>query len=95
MSSVAKSERAIQFLDEAKKTLTRKGIPELFYSNSTKYNSNVPLGWSESLFIVALHEFNNRFALCRAGGVWDETQASLHSVRVFRRLQKSANGIDR
>ena len=39
-------------------TVTKKGVPELYYSNSTKYNDNTPLGWSESLFIVALHDVN-------------------------------------
>jgi GH15 family glucan-1,4-alpha-glucosidase len=49
------------FLEEAKKTVTRDGvIPELYCSNSTKYNDNTPLGWSESLFIVALHEMHER-----------------------------------
>ena len=51
-------EKAEQFLTMAKETLTKKGIPELYFSNSTKYNENTPLGWSESLFIVALHEFS-------------------------------------
>ncbi len=35
---------------------TPKGMPELYFSNSTEYNDNTPLGWSESLFIVALWE---------------------------------------
>ena len=51
-------EKAAQFLAQAKETLTKKGIPELYFSNSTSFNENTPLGWSESLFIVALHEFN-------------------------------------
>ena len=51
-------EKAAEFLAQAKETLTKKGIPELFFSNSSSFNENTPLGWSESLFIVALHEFN-------------------------------------
>ncbi|PIR43734.1 glycoside hydrolase family 15 [candidate division WWE3 bacterium CG10_big_fil_rev_8_21_14_0_10_32_10] len=35
---------------------TPKGLPELYFSNSPEYNENTPLGWSESLFIVALYE---------------------------------------
>lgn len=46
------------FLANAKETATKEGIPELYFSNSTKYNDNTPLGWSESLFVVALHEVN-------------------------------------
>jgi GH15 family glucan-1,4-alpha-glucosidase len=54
-------EKAKLFLEEAKQTATKDGkIPELYYSNSTKYNDNTPLGWSESLFIVALHEVNQK-----------------------------------
>jgi len=35
---------------------TPDGLPELYFSNSIEYNENTPLGWSESLFIVALYE---------------------------------------
>lgn len=35
---------------------TPNGLPELYFSNSPEYNENTPLGWSESLFIVALYE---------------------------------------
>jgi len=52
-------EKAQEYLEKAKQTVTKNGeVPELYYSNSTKYNENTPLGWSESLFIVALHEVN-------------------------------------
>jgi phosphorylase kinase alpha/beta subunit len=57
---LGEEEKAAHFLELAKKTVTRDGlIPELYFSNSKKYNDNTPLGWSESLFIVALHEVNN------------------------------------
>lgn len=39
---------------------TPEGMPELYFSNSPEYNQNTPLGWSESLFIVALYEMNER-----------------------------------
>lgn len=39
---------------------TPQGLPELYFSNSPEYNENTPLGWSESLFIVALWEMNER-----------------------------------
>ena len=39
---------------------TEHGIPELYFSNSPEYNDNTPLGWSESLFIVALYEMERR-----------------------------------
>ncbi len=51
--------KALSFFDRAKNTITQAGvIPELYFSNSTKHNVNTPLGWSESLFIVALHDVN-------------------------------------
>ena len=52
------TEKAHEYLEKAKATVTKSGVPELYYSNSTKYNDNTPLGWSESLFIVALQEVN-------------------------------------
>lgn len=39
---------------------TQKGMPELYFSHSPEYNENTPLGWSESLFIVALYEIERR-----------------------------------
>jgi len=39
---------------------TPEGLPELYFSNSPEYNDNTPLGWSESLFVVALYEMNER-----------------------------------
>lgn len=51
-------EKAAVFVERAKAAMTKKGLPELYFSNSTKYNENTPLGWSESLFIVALHDVN-------------------------------------
>ena len=48
------------FIDKMVKTLTSDGVPELYFSNSPKPNENNPLGWSESLFIVALHNMNKK-----------------------------------
>jgi len=41
-------------------TLTDKGTPELYFSQTDKYNRNTPLGWAESLFIIALYDINNK-----------------------------------
>ncbi len=60
---IGNAEKAQFFLEKAKEMVTNKGIPELYYSDSSKYNDNTPLGWSESLFVVALHDVNaNRIA---------------------------------
>jgi len=53
-------EKAKEYLEQAKKTTTKRGLPELYFSNTDDYNDNTPLGWSESLFIVALHEVNQK-----------------------------------
>lgn len=52
---------------EAKELLTKltslstsKGLPELYFSNSMKYNENTPLGWAESLFIIALNNLHKK-----------------------------------
>ena len=37
-------------------------IPELYYSHSDEYNENSPLGWSESMFVVAMHLFHKKYA---------------------------------
>lgn len=51
-------ERARTYLEQAKQVVTERGLPELYFSHSSKFNENTPLGWSESLFVVALHELN-------------------------------------
>jgi phosphorylase kinase alpha/beta subunit len=54
-------EKARELLKDLIAIDTPDGIPELYFSNSPDYNENTPLGWSESLFIVALYEMNERF----------------------------------
>lgn len=42
-------------------TVNKKGEePELYYSNTDKYNENSPLGWAESLLIVAIHDLHEK-----------------------------------
>lgn len=60
-NKLEENEKAKFFLEKAKETVTKDGvIPELYFSNSPNYNDNTPLGWSESLFIVALHDVNEK-----------------------------------
>lgn len=47
--------KAKEFIDNLIELDTKEGIPELYFSNSPEFNENTPLGWSESLFIVALY----------------------------------------
>jgi GH15 family glucan-1,4-alpha-glucosidase len=53
-------DKAKYFIDKMLKTTTPHGVPELYYSNTSKPNENNPLGWAESLFIVALHDINKK-----------------------------------
>jgi|SRR3989344_1807324 len=48
------SEKSHQYLQKSLKTIYKDQVPELYYSDSDKPNDNTPLGWSESLFVVAL-----------------------------------------
>jgi phosphorylase kinase alpha/beta subunit len=50
----ADAEKADGYLTKALGTIYQDQIPELYYSDSDKPNENTPLGWAESLFIVAL-----------------------------------------
>lgn len=48
-------DKAYYYLRQAEKTVTKEGlVPELYYSNTDKPNGNTPLGWSESMYVVAL-----------------------------------------
>lgn len=50
-------ERAYEYLNRARDTITKDGkIPELYFSHSDKPNENTPLGWSESMFVAAIYE---------------------------------------
>jgi phosphorylase kinase alpha/beta subunit len=50
-------EKSRYYLQKSLETVTDKGeVPELYYSNSEQYNENTPLGWAESLLIVAIHK---------------------------------------
>lgn len=50
-------ERAWYYLEQAQDTVTSEGyVPELYYSNSDTPNENTPLGWSVSMYVVALEK---------------------------------------
>ncbi len=55
-------EKAREYIYKTKK-LEAQGnkLPELYYSNSDDPNENIPLGWAESLYVVALKEYANKF----------------------------------
>ena len=46
--------KAKQYLEKSRQALTpEKEMPELYYSHTDDPNENTPLGWSESLYVVA------------------------------------------
>jgi phosphorylase kinase alpha/beta subunit len=50
-------EKAYYYLRRAKNAVTPDGkVPELYYSNTEQPNENTPLGWSESMYVIALHK---------------------------------------
>lgn len=50
-------EKAFYYMRRATATVTPEGlIPELYYSHTEKPNENTPLGWAESMYVVALHK---------------------------------------
>jgi phosphorylase kinase alpha/beta subunit len=59
--------KAKEFMQRSMATINSVGdIPELYFSNSEAHNENSPLGWSESMFIVALHLFLSKHAASEA-----------------------------
>ena len=50
-------DRAWYYLERARKTVTPEGqVPELYYSHTNTPNDNTPLGWAESMYVVALQK---------------------------------------
>ena len=48
-------EKAHYYLRRTQKALTPDGkMPELYYSNTDKPNENTPLGWAQSMYVIAL-----------------------------------------
>lgn len=42
------------FLDKTQSAMNGQGeLPELYFANSSQHNENTPLGWAQSLFVVA------------------------------------------
>jgi phosphorylase kinase alpha/beta subunit len=59
--NLGNNEKAEYYEKKTLETVNEKGeVPELYFSNSTDNNHNSPLGWSESLFIVALYLLNKK-----------------------------------
>lgn len=53
-------DRAQYYLTRARETVTPHGlIPELYYSHTNMPNENTPLGWAESMFVIALKKVHD------------------------------------
>jgi len=54
--------KAEEYIQKAMASVDSVGaIPELYFSNSEIHNENSPLGWSESMFVVAVYLFYNKY----------------------------------
>lgn len=54
-AELGNTKKAVAYMKKAQHTVNEEGkIPELYYSHTKKPNENVPLGWAESMYIVAL-----------------------------------------
>jgi len=50
-------EKAEHYLKKSYDAVTADGlVPELYYSHSNRPNENTPLGWAESMYVIALHK---------------------------------------
>ena len=55
-------EKAHEYIQLMLNTVTASGeIPELYFSNTDVQNENTPLGWAESLFVIALYMLGEKY----------------------------------
>jgi GH15 family glucan-1,4-alpha-glucosidase len=51
-------EKAKYYLTRTEKVMLEDGsLPELYFSNSSKYNTNTPLGWGSAMYILAREQY--------------------------------------
>lgn len=62
-AKLGNKDKAQEYVERMIKYVKHDGVPELYFANSPKTNDNTPLGWAESLFVVALHEMNEKFLM--------------------------------
>lgn len=54
-------DKAQKYMNLALDTVTTAGeVPELYFSNTDEYNENTPLGWAESMLVIALHHYRQK-----------------------------------
>ncbi len=52
------------FIQQMLGTIADSGeVPELYFSHSDEYNENTPLGWAESLFVLALYHIGEKYII--------------------------------
>ncbi len=52
-------EKAYYYLRKARACVTEDGyMPELYYSGTDRPNENTPLGWAESMYVIALYKIS-------------------------------------
>ncbi len=54
------------YIQQMLSTVTDSGeVPELYFSHTTEHNENTPLGWAESLFVLALYHLGEKYIVVK------------------------------
>jgi phosphorylase kinase alpha/beta subunit len=78
---LGRKEKVEEYLKLMLGAVTEKGeVPELYFSNSEQYNENTPLGWSESMFVLALYHLGEKYVTLPKKEAKSEKTASVHPV---------------
>jgi GH15 family glucan-1,4-alpha-glucosidase len=86
---LGKTKKAKEFLEKTLGTVSETGeVPELYYSNTSKPNDNMPLGWSESLFIAALYKVNHMHMKIGAKDLFGRPKKISSEVRKYEEPKK-------
>jgi len=54
-------DKSREYIKKSMATIHNGEIPELYYSNTDIPNENNPLGWAESLFVIAMHKMMRKY----------------------------------
>lgn len=73
---LGRKDKAKHYLRQAMATVNAVGeIPELYFSHTETHNDNSPLGWSESMFVVALYLYRAKWAAEDAPEIGSESSS--------------------
>lgn len=84
--NMGKKKKAKYYEAMALNTLTKEGVPELYYSNTDTPNENTPLGWAESMLIVSLYNLHEK----HKSKVFRRLVRKVKNKKVYARIRKMA-----